>query len=256
LGLIAVVSFILLALNFIGVLLNRCRTEFNKISFYIFFTGGLILSGIVLIVGFAGYGQSNVCANSKLFYKFAVVEVIAIVLMTLLILFTSFYWIQRYSNSPGNIGWLFLFFGFDWKDGLSSGMTTIGIISLSISLITLFANVIAAWKGITITIKKIVVGCWTVCLLLILINEIVAIATYFSNSWESYNDTVAKKLLLTFLALNMVELGFWIYGLMTLRYENGDPIRDSLLNFAKEDSFVEAEERDVEENGKRFGTIK
>jgi hypothetical protein len=255
LGLIVVVAYIMLAVNIVGVLLNRCRAEFSKIAFYIFFSGNLILSGIILVVAFAGYGQSNVCANSKLFYKFAVAEVIFIVVMTLLILFSSFYWIQRYSNSPGNLAWLALFLGFDWSKGLASSMTAIGLIGLSVSLITIFSNGIAAWKGITTTVKKVVVGCWTVCLLLILTNEIVAIVTYFSNSWISFNDVVAKKLLLTFLALNMVEFAFWIYGLMTLRYENGDPIRDSLLNFGKQDSFEE-EEREVQPEGKGYGTIK
>jgi hypothetical protein len=138
--------------------------------------------------------------------------------MTLLILFTSFYWIQRYSNSPGNLAWLFLFFGFDWKPELSGNMTTIGIICLLVSLITLIVNGFAAWKGITETVKKVVVACWTICLLLMLVNEIVAIVAYFSNSWESYNDVVGKKLILTFLALNMVELAFWVYGLLTIKY--------------------------------------
>jgi hypothetical protein len=218
----------MLAANIVGVLINRCRTDFSKSPFYIFFSGSLILAGIILVVAFAGYGGSNVCANGKLFYRFAVVETIFIVVMTLLILFADFYLIQRYSNSPGNLTWLFLFFGFDWKPELKGNMTTIGVICLIVSVITLIANGIAAWRGITETIKKMVVGCWTVCLLLMLINEIVAIVAYFSNSWESYNDVVGKKLVLTFLALNVVEIGFWVYGLLTIKYENGDPVRIGL----------------------------
>lgn len=61
---------------------------------------------------------------------------------------------------------------------------------------------------------------------------------YFSNSWESYNDVIGKKLILTFLALNMVELAFWIYGLLTIRYENGDPVKNSLLSFTKKESII------------------
>jgi hypothetical protein len=63
----------MLAGNIIAVLINRCRTDFSKAPFYILFAGSLILAGIILVVAFAGYGGSNVCANSKLFYRFAVV---------------------------------------------------------------------------------------------------------------------------------------------------------------------------------------
>lgn len=160
----------MLAANIVAVLINRCRTDFSKAPFYVLFAGSLILSGIILVVAFAGYGGSNVCANSKLFYRFAVVETIFIVVMTLLILFSNFYWIQRYSNSPGNLAWLFLFFGFDWKPQLTGNMTTIGVICLLISVITLIANGFAAWKGITETIKKLVVAFWTICLLLMFVN--------------------------------------------------------------------------------------
>ncbi len=87
-----------------------------------------------------------------------------------MVLFMSFYWIQRYSNSPGNLAWVFLFFGFAWGSGFDSRMTTIGVLSLIISLITLISNGIAAWKGITTTVKKIVVFCWATALLLMVIN--------------------------------------------------------------------------------------
>lgn len=54
---------------------------------------------------------------------------------------------------------------------------------------------------------------------------------YLSNSdKESFNDLVAKKLLQTFLPINALDAIFWIYGLLTLAYANGDKIRDILIN--------------------------
>lgn len=226
----------MLAANLIAILYMRCKEEFSKISFYIFLTADLLLAGIVLVVSFAGFGQNNVCANNKVFFKFAVAEVIVIVIITLFILFSAFYWVQRFSNSPGNLAWIFMFFGFAWTEQFGSKMTAIGTLCLIVSLITFLANGIAAWKGITTGTKKIVVGFWTVDLLLMFVNEIVAIAVYFQNSdTTSYNDVAAKKLLQTFLAINIIEFLLWIFGLLTLKYENGDPIRDSLLNFGKND---------------------
>lgn len=210
----------------------------------------------MLVVSFAGYGGDNICANNKVLYKFVVVDIIFVVIMTLLILFASFYWIQRYSNSPGNLSWVVLFLGFSWTSAFSSQMITIGVISLVISLISLIANGIAAIKGITSTIKKLIIVCWALGLLLMITNEIIAIVAYFQNSdSSSYNDVMAKKLLQIFMAINMIELVLWVFGILTLKYENGDPIRDSLLNFGKNDSFLE-EPREFESNIKGFGTIK
>ena len=65
----------------------------------------------------------------------------------------------------------------------------------------------------------------------------IAIATYIRNSkYSSYNDMEAKKLLLLFVILNIVELVFWGFGLYTLKGENGD-VRDSMMNhrFSAED---------------------
>lgn len=39
-------------------------------------------------------------------------------------------------------------------------------------------------------------------------------------------DTVATKAFQTFAAVNILDLFFWIYGYLTLEYENGDKIRD------------------------------
>ena len=41
---------------------------------------------------------------------------------------------------------------------------------------------------------------------------------------------MGKKLLQTFLIINVIDGIFWVYGLLTLAYANGDKIRDMLLN--------------------------
>ena len=40
----------------------------------------------------------------------------------------------------------------------------------------------------------------------------------------------AKKVLLLFVILNIVELVFWGFGLYTLKGENGDMVRDSMMS--------------------------
>ncbi len=126
----------------------------------------MVISAVVLIVSFVGYGAEDVCASNKIIYRFMVVEIMAIVIMNMLILFAPFYWIQRYSNSPGNIAWVFLFFGYDWNSAYKSILIILGAITLLISLLTLLANAVAGLSGITTFVKRMVVGCWTLCLVL------------------------------------------------------------------------------------------
>lgn len=126
----------------------------------------VIISGIILIVSFSGYGADGICAGNKIVYRFIVVEVIVIVILALLILFLPFFWIQRYTNSPGNISWIFLFFAFQWNHAYKSILIILGSVSLTISVLTLLMNAVAGLYGITRGVKRGIVGCWTVCLVL------------------------------------------------------------------------------------------
>lgn len=195
----------------------------------------LILSGIQLIVSFAGYGESNVCAANTVLFKFIVAVSICIIVMSLAILFGPLNWIQRYSNCPGNIAWVFLFLGYGWSEAFSGKMIAIGVLSLLVCLLSLVSNITTLLKGTTTGIKKLIVVCWVLSLLIMVINEIIAIAAFFAGNEGSFNDVVAKKLLQVFLAVNILEFILWLFGLNTLKYENGDKIRDTLFNFGKED---------------------
>lgn len=142
----------------------------------------MIISGIILVISFVGFGSENVCAQNKVLFKFAVLEVIFISIMAVMILLISFYWIQRYSNSPGNFTWVILFLGFTWTENYNSKMVTIGVISLVICVLTIIVNMVVGIKGITAAIKKGVVIFWGFCLLLMVINEIIAIVTIFQGA--------------------------------------------------------------------------
>ena len=87
-----------------------------------------------------------------------------------------------------------------------------------------------------------------------LICEIIAIGIYLGNSdLSGFEDIVAKKLLQTYLPVNVIDGLFWIYGLLTLAYANGDKIRDMLINENEREDLKEEQEEDNEYN---MGTIK
>ena len=111
-----------------------------------------------------------------------------------------------------------MFFLFTWNPSYSTLMIVIGVITILVSLITLIINLIAAATGITSSVKKAVTFCWGTGMVLMLINEILAVATYIQNSkYSSYKDMEAKQVLLLFVIINIVELVFWGFGLYTLK---------------------------------------
>jgi hypothetical protein len=80
----------------------------------------------------------------------------------LLVLFFNLFWVQRYTNSPGNIMWAYMFLTINWDNmpafkqiGLS-----IGIAYLMISLITLMIHIAAALNGMSSTMKKMIKYWW------------------------------------------------------------------------------------------------
>ncbi len=84
--------------------------------------------------------------------------------------------------------------------------------------------------GMTTRMKKVLFFQWIGGLILMLICEIIALAMYLNYSdKDSFNEVVAKKLAQTYLPINALDAFFWVYGLLTLAYANGDLIRDTLL---------------------------
>jgi len=54
-----------------------------------------------------------------------------------------------------------------------------------------------------------------------------AIVIYLQDQKEQdFSSIIANKSLQTFFCVNILDLMFWLWGYMTLEYENGDRIRD------------------------------
>ncbi len=75
-----------------------------------------------------------------------------------------------------------MFLSYNWTSLFQVRMIVIGVIMLLISLTTFIANIISAIKGTTTGVKKIIVAQWILALILMIISEIIAIATYFQLS--------------------------------------------------------------------------
>jgi hypothetical protein len=72
-------------------------------------------------------------------------------------------------------------------------------------------------------------------------------------------DGVAIKTLQTFICVNFLDLLFWLWGYLTLEYENGDKIRDELMrgkNDHDESEDVKPYQMNEEVQNPGFGTIR
>ena len=104
-----------------------------------------------------------------------------------------------------------------------------GIIFAAISGMSFFINLIAC-KGITTQMKKLIVIEWIFALILMIVGEILAIVIYLQDQKEQdFSSIIANKSLQTFICVNILDLMFWLWGYLTLEYENGDKIRDELM---------------------------
>lgn len=109
-------------------------------------------------------------------------------LIILLVFILPLLWIQRYTNSPGNLVWpgLFLLFAYKSEGELSTLLLLISASTLLISLFTFIINIFAGFKGITTTVKSIVKVFWFVDLLLIISNEALAVKAYMDSKNSGY----------------------------------------------------------------------
>lgn len=65
---------------------------------------------------------------------------------------------------------------------------------------------------------------------------------------------MAKKLIIIFVIVNVIEFLLWLFGLLTLQHENGDKIRDDMLIFGNSSRVEENPWGD--DDGKGIGTLK
>jgi len=96
------------------MIVTRCTQHFPRIFFFVCFILNIILAAIILILGIVGLAEYNSCANNRVLHRFVIIEGIVSIVLAFMVILLPFHWVQRYSNTPGNLVWVLLFFGFRW----------------------------------------------------------------------------------------------------------------------------------------------
>lgn len=110
----------------------------------------------------------------------------------------------------------------------------IGVSYILISVMTFILN-IASRKADSPTFTKYLEYWWILAILTMLVFEGLAITKLISNDYkETFYEIGAKRMLYIFIIGNLVDLLFWGWGLLTLRVESGDVVREGLAEEREE----------------------
>ncbi len=160
-----ILSLTLICVNLISMTVTRCSPTFPRIFFFIFLIINLLISCIIVILALIGLTEMNVCANNKVLERFVLIEMVIAVVLGFMVLILPFHWVQRYTNTPGNLVWVFLFFGYTWTPDYQLPMLVQGVLAIVVSLLSFGVNTFAC-RGITTTMKKYIVLLWIFTLIL------------------------------------------------------------------------------------------
>lgn len=148
----------------------------------------------------------------------------------LMILSRKFEWQQRYTNSPGNVIWAVVIVQFAHDMEFMLQIQLIAWATAAITTSTLVINIIALVSGITPCVKKSIFIQWIISLILIIISILLAAIMFLNNYYiDKSTSEILSNVCLKYILVSIVDVGFWVWGLLTLTYENGDYIRNAIV---------------------------
>jgi hypothetical protein len=104
-GLVGVV----LLVSLLALVTLKCTAAHPKLAFIVFFVLDLAAVVAIALFSLGDILMGQGCAASNVFYQYYLGATALYTLLVLLILLLPLLWVQRFTNSPGNIVWVFFF---------------------------------------------------------------------------------------------------------------------------------------------------
>jgi hypothetical protein len=234
-----------LLISLIGLVTLKCSSAHPKVAFGVLFVLQVGALGAVAGVSIKEMMWGEECAVSGVFNHYYLGAIALYALTVAMVLLLPLLWVQRYSNSPGNIIWAIFLLKvvMQWPTAFRWTIAALAAAVFLQTLLTLVVNLVAGCKGVTTTIKSVVKCAWIFDLLLLVGTEVVVVGVYMNSRegghFAGFDGTQTRVVLEAFMLINLVDLVFWLYGLQTLDYENGDSVRDELVRFGLDPTFDE-----------------
>jgi hypothetical protein len=126
---------------------------------------------------------------------------------------------RRFSTSPGNFVWVWLFLTWSWAKDIEGYMLAIGLIYALITLTSVGMLGLELMKGLTTCVKKVLMTQLIFSLILTGLTEIFAVVSHGIiahiadiETSEMIEDKIAVSLLQIFIIVNILDMAFWVVG--------------------------------------------
>ena len=169
------VGMAMAGVNLLGLLYLRFRPHHPKTAFLALYALNLAGCLVIEIFGAGNMHESVKCPTKTMLYEFYVGIVPAYLLITVLVLTMPFYWVQRFTNSPGLLVFPIVIILQSPKTTDTFMTELLAIIGIVVCLLTWASNGLALLFGVSTTLKKVIVVCFMLGLALTGINEVLAL---------------------------------------------------------------------------------
>jgi hypothetical protein len=209
----------MIGLNLFAMIFIKFRSHHPKTGFLVLFGIDVICSLSIIIFTAINYKDSMSCPIRTLFYIYYLTIIPVYLILSAMAVAMPFYWVQRFTNSPGMVVWsvmLFVYAGRTYKWGTI--LVVMGILMLLTSILTWVGNGLALGNGVSTTIKKLIVISFIIGLIFTVVAEILGGVGMMSIKPKNYNSVFLHSLFQMFVFVNGIDLIFWLVGLMSLQY--------------------------------------
>lgn len=176
------ISIILLVFNAVALVILRCTKTYSRKIFIFALVVNVILTGVIMLFGLFGIGETNSCANNRVLHRFVGCEALIAIIVSGITLWSKYDFGVRYTNAPGNLAWVFLFFSFDWSITFKSFYIPIGVINLIITVANLSVHVVFLMSKFNANIKRVIYIVWFCSFLAMGIAECIGFFAYLIGS--------------------------------------------------------------------------
>lgn len=185
-------TMVLVALG--GMIFEVTRKQHNKTAFNILFGINVVCSLVIVIFSAINYHQSHLCPTKSMLYIYYLTNIPIYLILTAMIFLMPFFWVQRFTNSPGSAAWPFLFMLEAYHTRYTVLMMLIGFFALVTNVLTWTVNGLALMNGVSTTLKKIIWVCFIISLSFTIINEVMALFIVFAVPASDFKHVLVKSM--------------------------------------------------------------
>lgn len=187
---------ILMSVISVGAMIFQIFKKYHmKLFNIVIYSVNLTLGLVIIVFAAVNYHQSAKCPTKTFLYLYYLTNIPMYFILTFMILLMPFYWVQRFTNSPGSAVWPFLFFIFASQTAHQLIMVLIGVLSLVSSILTWVTNGLALLNGVSTTLKKILWVTYIISLVFTVICEIMALVIVFTVPSTDFKHILVKSML-------------------------------------------------------------